>query len=144
MMIFCSMIHSTQNTISRRKFVFSALRRVIVNYISSHKTHFLRSIRTYINQSDFGSLLRKLTFINTFVSNILFSQRIHVDENIYLLPHSWWNVRGERLMPCREIWHAIMFGVVFHFFFVCPLFRVGLLLLFSFFSPISSFWFLIL
>ncbi|KAL2466934.1 Glycerophosphodiester phosphodiesterase GDPDL3 [Abeliophyllum distichum] len=99
-----------QHNLTMRTFIISVSRRVVVNYISSPEVSFLRSIIARFRTSPtklifqflghdelepstnqtYGSLLKNLTFIQTFASGILVPKNYiwPVDNSLYLRPHT--------------------------------------------------------
>ncbi|KAL2466946.1 Glycerophosphodiester phosphodiesterase GDPDL3 [Abeliophyllum distichum] len=100
----------SQHNLTMRTFIISVSRRVVVNYISSPEVSFLRSIIARFKTSPtklifqflghdelepstnqtYGSLLKNLTFIQTFASGILVPKNYiwPVDNSLYLRPHT--------------------------------------------------------
>ncbi|KAL8127370.1 hypothetical protein AgCh_014331 [Apium graveolens] len=99
----------SEHNLSMSRFVISASRSVVVNYISSPEVNFLRNIvprfkgsptklifrflgqgiEPSTNQS-YGSLLNNLTYIKTFASGILVPKTFiwPLDRDLYLEPHT--------------------------------------------------------
>ncbi|WCJ33025.1 Glycerophosphodiester phosphodiesterase GDPDL3 [Euphorbia peplus] len=100
----------TQHNMSMRNYVLGLSKRVVINYISSPEVLFLKAVAQRLNANvtklvfrflepesiepstnqSYSSLLKNLTFINTFASGILVPKGYiwPVDPTLYLKPHT--------------------------------------------------------